>query len=304
MRKVMLIAFLFAMTRIQASGSKEIITHEVKPHETVFKISLIYNSTVEDIVAANPKITNYKIRIGETVKVPKDTKIRDAAFVQALLSGKKPGAIDPNNVADLAHAQLAEDALLEENPFMSAPKQRKSIEQIEKESALENNVPKKAFAPSAAEMKASTEPVPKTDKQKEKAQSVSLFDQQIDELIREEDKRAEMIKTKQAEDPSPAAEPTAKDCNTPPATAVSAEPIKIVANEDTVQTSENNTEKIGVAENRNVEILKQLGLPIDANQVIAINLQIVMKDGSVRTISSHEGQKKILAQFAMNSSGY
>ncbi len=300
MRKVILVIFLFAITRTHASGGKEIMDHKVQPHENLFRISLMYNSTIPDIVQANPGMEADRIRSGTTIKVPKDTKIRDAAFVDALLHGKKPPVHNiPNSAADVAKAEVPN-----ENPFAAPAKPKKSIEQLELEAALENNVPKKAFRP-GNEVKISKNcetAVAVSGSQnktlvREHPLPVSLFDRQMEQLINGDESLVEakpsVIK------PAKCISAESPDC----AQKTNPEPAKadIICND--VQAM-NASDRIGVVEGRNAEILKQLSTLIDTNQILAINLQIVMKDGTVRTISSHQEQKKILAQLASGSTGY
>jgi len=123
MRKIILIALFFAMTRIYAGGI-EIVNHLVRPHETVFRISLMYNSTVNDIVEANPGLKPNEVRSGMTIKVPKDTKQRDSVFVAAFL--KSPYASKKVETKSQITAQRQAD----ENPFMGASGEGKTIEQI------------------------------------------------------------------------------------------------------------------------------------------------------------------------------
>jgi hypothetical protein len=288
MRKVMLVALMFAITRVYCL---EIIHHEIKPHENLFRISLIYNSTVPDIVKANPGINPEKILSGTTIRIPAGTKVRDAGFVTALLNGKRTPA--PMEVRNLAQAQAVEDKLAE-NPFTSPKKPRKSIEQMEKEAALENNVSKKAFEP---ELKAVDQtaaipvsPGPSVNPVRKTPKIQSVYDQW-----------AEL----QANDDNPfigqGANAVGQDH---PAVSVAERAIGEANTTTTIENANNGPAidltqaKIGVVENCNSDILNQLRTLIDANQIIAINLQIVLKDGSVRTISSHEEQKRILAQLA------
>ncbi len=74
-------------TGLFASGGKEIIDHRIEGKETLFRISLMYNSTVADILEANPRISPKHIHTGMVVKVPKNTKMRDPAFVASFLNG-------------------------------------------------------------------------------------------------------------------------------------------------------------------------------------------------------------------------
>ena len=264
MRKYILIPLLLSVvTCIYASAAGEIVKHVIQPNETVFHLSLVYNSTVADIVHVNPGMVAEKIRSGSTIKIPQNTKIRDAAFVEAIFRKKtiriyKPQQLpDPTPAQvsqqqqkpkDAAIAQAPQDTQEDENPFV-APRKKKSIEEMELESALGNNVPPKAFKP-AADTKVNTEtPI-----------SVS----------------------------APTPQPQATQSS---AAASQASPDK------NVQVIDMRNVKTDTTDHHYAEILNQLGTLIDANQVIAINLQIVMKDGTIKNISSPQEQKKILSQL-------
>jgi LysM repeat protein len=88
MKNIALIAALFISVGLFAATAKETVNHRVEPKETLFKISLMYNSTVNDIIQANPGLTPKTMHAGATIKVPKNTKIRDAAFVETFLTDK------------------------------------------------------------------------------------------------------------------------------------------------------------------------------------------------------------------------
>ena len=88
MKNIPLIAALFISIGLFASSAKETVNHRVEPKETLFKISLMYNSTVNDILEANPGLSPKTVHAGAVIKVPKDTKMRDAAFVETFLSDK------------------------------------------------------------------------------------------------------------------------------------------------------------------------------------------------------------------------
>jgi LysM repeat protein len=87
MKNTILLAVLFISFGLFAVKS-ETVNHRIQPKETLFRISLMYNSTVNDIVKANPGLNPKSISAGTTIKVPKDTKVRDAEFVQSFLSDK------------------------------------------------------------------------------------------------------------------------------------------------------------------------------------------------------------------------
>ena len=88
MKRITLLLSLLISIGFSASAAKEIIRHRIEPKETLFRIALMYNSTVNDIVKANPGMNPKSISSGTVIKVPKDTKIRDAEFVESFLNGK------------------------------------------------------------------------------------------------------------------------------------------------------------------------------------------------------------------------
>jgi hypothetical protein len=297
MRRMLLICLLCAATALYASEQKNIVSHLVRPHETAFRISLLYNSTVEDIVHENPGMKADKVRSGAVIRVPRDTKMRDAAFVDALLHGKRVPVHNAAEAEDVAEAQAAPMPEVEnENPFMAPKKKGKTIEQMERESALENNVPQKVFAPAHSTVQASNMATQKSNDvtSKNEPLPLSLFDKQIELLINGQDPST-------ARPDRPAA---------PPVKPTVAAPAMIdddcSHNTNTVPATPDNTskqnaatceDKAGTSLNRNAEIMKQIGILLDANQIISINLQIVMKDGTVKTITSPDEQRKALSQL-------
>ncbi|MFN8277611.1 MAG: LysM peptidoglycan-binding domain-containing protein [Chitinophagales bacterium] len=60
--------------------------HIVKPKENLFRIALTYNTTVQELLAANPAIKEKDLKVGTQLKVPANTKFRDARMVARLLS--------------------------------------------------------------------------------------------------------------------------------------------------------------------------------------------------------------------------
>ena len=87
MKKLLSILLLSAFIKLSAATG-EIVTHKVQEGENLFRISLMYNSTIDDITAANPSTNLKAVKQGMTINVPKDTKVRDAAFVANILNNK------------------------------------------------------------------------------------------------------------------------------------------------------------------------------------------------------------------------
>ena len=74
--------------------------------------------------------------------------------------------------------------------------------------------------------------------------------------------------------------------------------------EEPLKTNINTSmDKIGTVDMHYADILRQLNQLIDANQIASISLQIVMKDGTIKTISSPEEQKKLLSQLVSTTTG-
>jgi hypothetical protein len=244
MRKATLIPLLFAL-HIYASFGKDIVSHRVKVHENLFRISLIYNSTVDDIVNINPGIKPDKVRIGMMVKVPIDTKIRDAAFVATFFkSGNAPVLHQASEKKAVPVSPVSPPADNKDEHAAEPQRARKSIEEQELQSTLENNVTIR--------------------------QSVSKNDPM--DLTAEE---------QPCDGPAPV--PATSDYMS------NIDLMKVAAGNLDVAQADLNCLETNAAINSEK--------PIDASQILIINLQIVMKDGSTRTISSPDEQRKILAQI-------
>ena len=312
MKKLILTALVLSALHTYGSGGKEMVSHQVQPRENLFRISLQYNSTVADIIHANPGLNPDHVRSGTTIKVPKDTKIRDVAFVATFFKGKASPILQSKEAAmpPASQANNQEQILDDENPFVT-PKKRKSIEQLEREGAIENNVAQKAFnqittmpmvsAQASIPSDIAVEPVAKNPVLKAMAMPtpLSIYDQQAD---LEGD----------IENPTPIAvvKPIDESRKISPAAALSAqyeseelqhrylELMRMAANDNSVRVVDMAHIKVGsVADSHYTDLIKQLNLMIDASQVETINLEIVMKDGSVKIITSPEEQRKFLSQM-------
>ena len=136
MRKIFLICIFFAISRLYASGGPEIISHIVQPNETVFRLSLIYNSTVDDIIRANPGLKPTEMLCGISIKVPKNTEVRDSAAVAAFF--KSAYGVKLPALKEGQH---------DETPFTRATGQGKTIDQIIKDAAHAKATPQSASTP-------------------------------------------------------------------------------------------------------------------------------------------------------------
>ena len=303
---------VFGVLHVYA-GDKEMVRHQIQPKENLFRISLQYNSTVADIVRANPGLKPDKVRSGTTIKVPKDTKIRDVAFVATFFTPKASPAAESKQAPPAQATQAAnpEDILEDENPFITPPKKRRSIEQQEKESALENNVSQKAFVSKPDAMAVPANQAGKPDAGADALPNinysamtlptpVSIYEQQAD-------LQADRINTA----PRAEVKPFDDAVRTSPATALSTqyeseelqrrymELMRMAANDKSVRVVDMTHIKIegSNADSHYADLIKQLNLMIDATQVQTINLEIVMKDGTVKIISSPDEQRKVLSQL-------
>jgi hypothetical protein len=294
MKKLMFIAFLFAITESYASVGKEMAYHLVQPHENLFRISLIYNSTVEDIVGANPGLTADKVRSGAVIKVPKGTKMRDAAFVAALMHGKKPPVSNPDQATDLAQAQKIQDGL-GGNLFIVA---KKPIEQMEKEAALENNVAQRSFKATIGETAQAVQipqQIPRAlNNTKQPTAALSVYDQFA--ALQAED-AAPVASAATAQTAQPVAE-MMPECEMHPPMIEASETITTVEeNKADINVIDVSDAGISAGDTRNTDLLNQLQQLIAANQVIAINISVVLKDGSVRMLNAPDDQHKALSQL-------
>lgn len=116
MKNIILLAVLFISFGLFAVKS-ETVNHRIQPKETLFRISLMYNSTVNDIIRANPGLNPKTITTGAMIKVPKDTKIRDAEFVASFLNDKPIIYTPISQIAKIISTEKPKTA--EANPVMT-----------------------------------------------------------------------------------------------------------------------------------------------------------------------------------------
>jgi LysM repeat protein len=274
MKNLILGAVLFFGIHTYAAQAKETVSHKVQSSETLFRISLLYNSTVSDITSANPDIDLKKLKAGTIIKVPKDTKVRDAAFVESLLKGgvnqnitvgtaktdpQPPKKDKPKSTE--ASTPATADAnvdIADENPFMATVKKTKT-ETVA--SSFDNMPTDNKTEANAAPIEKTTTPKKEINKASE-VQEMNLNPAQYesDEL----QSRYMELKRLSSDDPS----------------------IKVI-----------DLSKLKLDAKMYQEKIKEINDDINLSQVMVINLQIVMKDGSVKTIKSPDEQKKILAQL-------
>lgn len=301
MRKVLFLAFILATLHMSASGRIEIIHHLVKPHENLFRISLVYNSTVYDIVKANPGLKPDFVRSGATIKVPAGTKVRDAAFVEALLSGKVKPEYKPEDMQVTTQAAAAIEQE-DENPFMSPPVKRKSIEQMERESALENNVARKAFMPEVAAAPVAAKPAAVQPAAEPVATTASSA-MPMPKVNAIYDPRQQAMLN--AAEPSPAAIGVAANTNPIGAQGYQSEALQkwskltpFTTGTGPVNKGVISSEMAALTPNSYfAEVVRQMDLLVDPMDIKTINVQILMNDGSVQIINTPEEQKKVLAQL-------
>jgi LysM repeat protein len=231
MKKLLLIVTIIASIQLQA---QKMAKHTVQRHDNLFRISLQYNSTADDIIKANPHINPQKLKTGTVLIVPKDTKIRDAAFVASLL---------------------------DEKPLPTPAVRAKATKS--KKSSFKTDISAKAaikpdniMAPHPA-----TEAVSDADDRPSSSTAQSFTSEGIQ-------RRYEELKKIERQDNNV----TIVDMN------------KINVNQVT------GPDYAGSA--------RQLSDAINSDRVIIVNLQIVLKDGTVKTYSDPEDQKRVLSQIA------
>lgn len=295
------------------AGNKEMVRHRIQPKENLFRISLQYNSTVADIVRANPGLNPDKVRSGTTIKIPKDTKIRDVAFVAAFFKTKTLPSMDAKQATAIPPTQTVnpEDILEDENPFITPPKKRKTIEQQERESALENNVSQKTLVPAPDAISVPAGQIAKpaaADAASTINYSAMALPTPVSIYEQQADLQADRINTAPRAEVKPFNDPAATSS---PATARSsqfeseelqrryAELMRMASQDKSVRVIDMTHIKVDStgSDSRYADLIKQLNLMIDATQVETINLEIVMKDGSVKIISSPDEQRKVLSQL-------
>lgn len=86
MKQFLLLASWLVTMGAFATKDAGLVSHKIQQHETLFRISLLYNSTVSDIEKANPGVDARHIRDGAVIKVPRNTKMRDPEFVASFLN--------------------------------------------------------------------------------------------------------------------------------------------------------------------------------------------------------------------------
>ena len=308
MKKLILTAVVLSALHAYASGGRQMVSHQIQPRENLFRISLQYNSTVADIVLANPGLNPDHVRSGTTIKVPKDTKIRDVAFVATFYKGKTPPVLQSKDapLPQASQASNQEQILEDENPFIT-PKKRKSVEQQEREGAMENNVSQKVFNQTSAVPTASAQAVITSDIAV--AQKPILTAMAMPTPLSIYDLQADLEGNMANPTPIAVVKSIDESQKMTPATALSAqyeseelqrrylELMSMATSDKNVKVVDMTHIKAGATDNHYAELIKQLNLMIDATQVETINLEIVMKDGSIKIISSPEEQRKVLTML-------
>ena len=214
MKKLILLTIAAGCISFYAAANKKTVEHVVKPVENLYRIAQVHNTTVEDILKANPGLDPLKLKVGSCLKVPDNTQVSEGTVSQ------RP-----------AEKNIAESADL--SPFTG------------------NN---------AAILK---DVAAKTDVTQTADSHVS-FDS--DEL---QARYNELLRLK-------------KEDNS--ITIVDMNKIKV----NPVPLSTETAELLGDLKN--------------SNKVLVVNLQIVLKDGTVKTFSNPEDQKKMLSEITSDLS--
>ncbi len=124
MKQILLLASLLGTMGVFAAKDAGVVSHKIQQHETLFRISLMYNSTVGDIQKANPGVDAKHIRDGAVIKVPKNTKMRDPEFVASFLNENHYNEAPVEQVAAKITVTTAKSAPAERPRQISMPVQQ------------------------------------------------------------------------------------------------------------------------------------------------------------------------------------
>lgn len=146
-----------------AAKDAGMVSHKIQPHETLFRISLMYNSTVSDIEKANPGVDARRIHEGAVIKVPRNTKMRDPEFVASFLNENHYSEAPVEQVAARITVATAKSAPAERPRQISMPAQQPAPKSDIREEKPSNDAKaepvKPAMEPGTASKKAVAEPV-------------------------------------------------------------------------------------------------------------------------------------------------
>ena len=214
MKRLFLLAMASGCISLYAASNKKIVEHVVQPVENLYRISLEHNTTVKDILQANPGLDPKRLKVGSCLIVPENTQTA--------------AAVTPENPSE---KNTADERNL--SPFMG-----------DNASILKDGADKGEVSQSA--------------------DSHVSFDS--DEL---QARYNELLRLK-------------KEDNS--ITIVDMNKIKV----SPVPLSTESAEVLGDLKN--------------SNKILVVNLQIVLKDGTVKTFTNPEDQKKMLSEITSDLS--
>ena len=353
MKKFILLSALAATVQLFAASDQEIARYKVIKHDNIFRISLVYNSTIEDIMRANPGIDPQHLRPGSILDVPANTKIRDEAFVLSILNGHMPEPVAEKPVTVVRETVSRSVAAMKE-PVREAP--RPVVKEVEKAQPTAIVAPKterpapkmeeeKPFAvpmtedenPFVAPAAKKAEPATIAPAAKTEAPAVTPAEKKAEvPTIVPVEKKIEIVtapaKTETAaapapkkqvevrnadEDENPFSTAVSKKVEVAPAPAEDENPFVVPAKKEApaatkasnstsaVENANPNATVVDVTKikvdptaNTYKDSAKELNSAIDTKMVTVLNLQIVMKDGSVKTYTNRDDQKRVLSQLA------
>ena len=74
MKKLILLTIAAGCISFYAAANKKTVEHVVKPVENLYRIAQVHNTTVEDILKANPGLDPLKLKVGTCLNVPDNTE--------------------------------------------------------------------------------------------------------------------------------------------------------------------------------------------------------------------------------------
>jgi hypothetical protein len=299
MKKFLLLLTLSASIQIFAAGDKDIVHYKVIKHDNIFRISLVYNSTQEDIMAANPGVDPHRLIPGSILEVPQNTKIRDAAFVMAMLNGHMPVATEaPVAVAKEAVKEPVKEAVKEVTKPQPAAVQTPKMEQPSPKMEEEK--------PFAVPMTEDENPFVAPATKKAEAPAIAPETEDENPFSTAVTKKVQVSTPAEAPatgDENPFVVPAKKEA--PADTKTEASPASKVTNTTSsiqapadVNTTVVEKVKVDPTANTYKDSAKELNTAINTKMVTVLNLQVVLKDGSVRTYTNPDDQKRVLTQLA------
>ncbi|MBS1624324.1 MAG: LysM peptidoglycan-binding domain-containing protein [Bacteroidetes bacterium] len=201
MKKVLLFASLLVTVGIFAAKDGGIVSHKIQQHETLFRISLMYNSTVNDIEKANPGVDAKHIHEGAVIKVPKNTKMRDPEFVASFLNENHYNETQIEHVA--AKITTARSAPADRPHQISMPAQQQAPKHdIREEKPVKDakaEPVRPAYEPGTASKKVAAEPLSTSNFASDENPFITPSDPKPSAAAGEQHARVSDLKNKESE---------------------------------------------------------------------------------------------------------